>query len=349
MLYGHTVSALLAPQYRTGVWFDVWTFQRGLTSSLFLLLSGFAFSIATGRHWSLHLHLSAAAVRRLRRFGLFILLGYALHIPVARFVHLPSVGEAQWRSFLAVDVLQLIGVTFVGVQFLVVLTRSRVVFTAVSIGLAAAIVLATPFMWNVDWTQHLPVWLASYVGISTGSLFPVFPWSAFVLIGAALGQFYARWGASHLGLYATRVLLMPGLVLLGTALVARAVWAELAWTMVPLDVQTRTGACLIVLAVIAYASRRISHLPHLFGAVAQETLLIYFVHLCVVYGSIWNRGLAQIYGETLAPAPTVAWVLALLASMTLLAVYWNSWKHTRPRVTRWVTVATGAVLLARLL
>ena len=60
MLYGHTVSALLAPRYQTGTWFDIWVFQRGLTSSLFLLLSGFAFSIATGRHWSSHAQVSPA-------------------------------------------------------------------------------------------------------------------------------------------------------------------------------------------------------------------------------------------------------------------------------------------------
>ena len=51
MLYGHTASALLAPGYQVGRWFDIWQFQRGLTSSLFLLLGGFAFSIATSRRW----------------------------------------------------------------------------------------------------------------------------------------------------------------------------------------------------------------------------------------------------------------------------------------------------------
>ena len=46
------------------------------------------------------------------------------------------------------------------------------------------------------------------------------------------------------------------------------------------------GASLMLLALIARASQRITRLPHLFGAVAQETLLIYFVHLCIVYGSV---------------------------------------------------------------
>ena len=37
MLYGHSVDALLAHSYRVGTWFEIWTFQRGLTSSLFQL------------------------------------------------------------------------------------------------------------------------------------------------------------------------------------------------------------------------------------------------------------------------------------------------------------------------
>ena len=124
MLYGHTIDALLAPGYRTGVWYDVWQFQRGLTASLFLLLSGFAFSVATSKHWGSHASLSPAILRRARRFGLFTVLGYALHFPAARLVDLSTVGEAGWRTFLAVDVLQLIGVTFIGVQILVLATRT---------------------------------------------------------------------------------------------------------------------------------------------------------------------------------------------------------------------------------
>jgi uncharacterized membrane protein len=85
MVAGHTSSALLADPYRGGPWFDVWMFQRGLTSALFLLLAGFAFTVATTRHWSSHLRVSDAVVKRLRRFALFVVLGYGLHFPVLHF------------------------------------------------------------------------------------------------------------------------------------------------------------------------------------------------------------------------------------------------------------------------
>ncbi len=353
MLYGHTVSALLAPQYRAGSWFAVWTFQRGLTSSLFLLLSGFAFSVATSRHWTAHLRPSVVLVKRLRRFLLFIVLGYALHFPVSRLADLPAASDERWRSFLAVDVLQLIGVTFVGVQLLVLAARSRRLFTGTVLLLAVAVVLVTPAVWGRDWS-HLPAAVGAYLSPHTGSLFPLFPWSAFVLVGAALGQVYAHWGAAHLGTFATRVLLATGVGLLAAVLTGRALHVP-SWAgpppagLVPADVAVRIGACLVGLAAVAYAGRRLHRLPHVFGAVAQESLLIYFVHLCIVYGSIWNRGLAGIYGQTLGPSATFGWVVVLLASMAAVAWFWNRWKHSHPGSARWMAIGAFGLLLYDLL
>jgi uncharacterized membrane protein len=353
MLYGHTVSALLAPRYQTGTWFNVWVFQRGLTSTLFLLLSGFAFSIATGRHWSSHAQPSPAMLKRLRRFALFVVLGYALHFPVSRFVDLPPSAPEQWRSFVAVDVLQLIGVTFIGVQMLVLVTRSRLVFGWTAFALALGAVLVTPAVWRVEWTTRLPLWLSAYLSPAWGSQFPLFPWAGYVLAGAALGQWYLRWGTARHDWYANVALFAPGFGLVTLAFVVGAlpVWlvGAGAWEAVPIQVALRLGASLILLSLIARASQRINRLPHVFGAVAQETLLIYFVHLCIVYGSVWNRGLAQIYGPTLGPGRTVVFVVVLLAAMAGLAVYWNWWKHTRPRAARWTALAAGGLLLYRLL
>ena len=353
MLYGHTVSALLAPDYQVGAWFRVWQFQRGLTSSLFLMLGGFAFSVATSRHWTSHISWSPALAKRIRRFGLFILLGYALHIPVSRLADLGNATDERWRSFLAVDVLQLIGVTFIAVQLLVLVTRSRLAFTVATLAIASVAILITPYVWTIDWQGVLPPSLAAYLTPAAGSQFPLLPWVAFVLVGAGFGQLYARWGAAHLVAYANRTLLLPGVMTLVTAAALRA-WPPAIFgtgppSVVPVEVLTRIGACLLVLGAIAHISRRITRLPHIFGAVAQESLLIYFVHLCIVYGSVWNRGLAQIYGASLAPLPTLLFVVLVILSMVALAWYWNWWKHVAPRGARWTSVAVGGVLLYRLI
>ena len=353
MLYGHTVSALLAPQYLRGTWFDVWNFQRGLTSSLFLLLSGFAFSVATSRRWGVHQTFSPAVFKRIRRFALFLLLGYAIHFPVTRFRHLATLSDEQWRSFFQVDVLQLIGATFLIVQVLVMVSRSRRVFTVLVFVLGAAGLAVTHTVWVIDWWALLPAWLAAYLSPERGSLFPLFPWATYVLFGAGLGQIYVGWGAAHLSRFAALGLFLPGVVLScigwGLAAVENAPWGPDAWNFMPIQMAIRVGACLIILAAIAGASQRITRLPRFFAAVAQETLLIYFVHLCIVYGSIWNNGLAVYFAASLGPMATLLCVLLVLSSMAALGWSWHWVKHANPRLSQWITAGVAALLVIQLL
>jgi hypothetical protein len=353
MLYGHTASALLAPEYQAGRWFEVWQFQRGLTSSLFLLLGGFAFSIATTRHWASHLTISPAVVRRIRRFALFILLGYALHLPVSRLGDLAAVPDHRWQTFVAVDVLQLVGVSLILLQLLVLACRSRPAFMLATLVVAAAATLVTPVAWSTEWRAWLTPSAAAYFSPAAGSLFPLFPWIAFVFVGAGLGQLYARWGAANLPQFAGRVLLLPGAGMLAAAAALRVVRPDAFGTgpgaFVPSEVLLRVGSCLVILAAIAYLSRRLSRLPHVFGAVAQESLLVYFVHLCIVYGSVWNRGLAQAYGARMPPGQTLVMVVMVIVSMAALAWTWNWYKHVRPRMAQWTSWGVGAFLLFRLL
>jgi acyltransferase len=340
MIAGHTSSALLADDFRAGPWFDVWMFQRGLTSALFLLLAGFAFSIATTRHWSQHLRLSGTVVKRLRRFALFVALGYGLHFPVLHFSELAATTQAQWQSFVAVDVLQLIGGTLIALQLLVLVARTRRVFMVAAFAAAVALIAASPATWQTDWTMLMPLPLAAYFSPATGSLFPLFPWAAYVFVGAGAGLLYARWGAAHLVSFARWGMLAPGALLVAAGLVV--------WSGIPGDVAIRTGVCGLILGLIAIVSRHVSQLPHVFGAVAQESLVVYFVHLCIVYGSIWNPGLARFYGGRLTPVPTVVAVFAVVMAMIGLAWQWNRLKHVRPRTARWVSLAAGAFLMGRL-
>jgi hypothetical protein len=291
--------------------------------------------------------LSPAVIKRIRRFGLFVLLGYALHFPVGNVAGLAGLPAERWQSFFAVDVLQLIGTMFILIQALVMASRSRRVFMAASFVLAVLTVALTPMVWRHSWTDVLPLPLASYLSPASGSQFPLFPFAGAVLIGAAAGQLYARWGASHLVAFANRVLLGAGAVLTAAALYARAAgvapFGGGPGQGVPVEFMLRTGVSFLILGIIAHLSQRVTRMPHAIGAVAQESLLIYFVHLCIVYGSVWNRGLVQRFGETLRPVQTLPLVLAIIGAMGLLAWSWNRLKHTRLHVARLVMGGTFAV------
>ena len=81
----------------------------------------------------------------------------------------------------------------------------------------------------------------------------------------------------------------------------------------------RVGACLLILGAIALAGGQMARLPHVFSAMAQETLLIYFIHLCVIYGSAWSYGLVQRSAPRWTRGQTLGVVLALVAAMAAMA------------------------------
>jgi acyltransferase len=108
MIQGHTLDVLLAASHREGMVFHLWLFLRGLTAPMFLLLSGFSFAISTTRHWDSYQHCSSSLWHRLRRFGSFILLGYAMHLPGRSIQAFRELDDAGWHRWLQVDILQCI-------------------------------------------------------------------------------------------------------------------------------------------------------------------------------------------------------------------------------------------------
>ncbi|MBI2828448.1 MAG: DUF1624 domain-containing protein [Acidobacteria bacterium] len=354
MLQGHTLHTVLASDARTGTAFYIWSFLRGLTACMFLLLSGFAFTFATRRHWVDHLTLSPTIGRRLRRFGFFLLLGYALHFPMAKLAHLYGMSEERWRSFLVVDVLQCIAVMLILLQGLVLVTRTPRRYASVAAVGCLAIVALTPAMWRFDWTGPLPVGLAAYLSPATGSLFPLFPWGAYVLLGAVLGDLYMRRGAIDVASFGNRVLLPGGVGLVALSIVGASMpLAPLGptdfWLTSPNQFLLRAGLVLLVLGALAHISQRISRQPYVVQALAQESLTVYAIHLCIVYGSVWNVGLRQLVGPTLRVIPALGCIVVVWGAMALLASAWHWCKHREPGAAKWVRLGVSGLLLGTLI
>jgi hypothetical protein len=121
------------------------------------------------------------------------------------------------------------------------------------------------------------------------------------------------------------------------------------WSTSPNLFFLRAGLVLLVLGVIAHASRAASKPGVIVQALAHESLTIYTVHLCIVYGSVWNLGLAQLIGSTLSLPLALACVATLLISMMLLATAWYWCKKNKPALARQVRIGTFGVLFGKFL
>jgi uncharacterized membrane protein len=346
MVQGHALDVLLDPAYRQGFLWDKWLYLRGLTAPTFFMLSGFSFMIATSRHWESHIELSRPFFKRVRRFFFFVLLGYLMHVPFRTVHDVKWIDAAGWQSWFQVDVLQCIGLSLASLQLLVLATRTPKRFAAVVAGVGAFIVLVTPVVWNFATSSLIAPWFGAYFTGFTGSFFPLFPWTAYVFFGAALGYAYSRLslrpqGFPVLGLAGSGLLL----VLLGDGLQALPVQIYRNidyWRDSPNIFLTKLGLVCLVLSSLIYLTQKIRLPKKPIQALAQESLTIYFVHICILYGSLWNSGLRQKIGSTLAPLPTLGWVWFLLLGMTALGLTWNWFKRAEPKRSYLVQAAIMA-------
>lgn len=354
MIFGHSLNVLLDPAYQQNAAFQVLLFVRGLTSCTFLFLSGFAFSVASSRYWDAQVRVSPRLVTRLRRFVFFVTLGYAMRFPVDRVADFRFLSAQGWETFFTVDILQCIGVTLVGLQLLIMVARTQRRFATAAAALAAVVILVTPAAWRADWRAHLPLAVAAYLSPATGSLFPLLPWSAFMLLGAALGHVFVTAWRDDPAAFARR-LLVPGgaaLALAGWGL-SRVPLTPLGptdfWSTSPTLFLIRAGLVLLNLGVLALLTRGIQHLPRAVAALAHESLLVYFIHILVLYGSAWAPGLQQLLDVPYGPGRAAVGVILMLGSMTVVGWTWNAMKRRHAKAALTVRLGVLAALAVSLI
>lgn len=322
MVQGHTVDSLLADDYRTfdSLIYHFWFFMRGLTAPIFLFSAGTVFTYLL-RLDPTPFSQNARVKKGLKRFLMLLGLGYLLRYPTPYIVYFGKVNQEQWNTFFTVDVLHLIGF---GLLFTILLSwvaekfrlRDSIVY---SLG-AFMFFIVYPVFAKIEWTNFLPVPVAAYFYQGTGSIFPLFPWVAYLLSGAVLGSYLAR----NPDVFRTKKfsldLALFGMLFLLLSAVGN--WLELAiynesnfWTTSPNLVIFRIGYVLMLNSIVSYISISIRNIPQLLIHIGRNTLPIYVVHLVILYGSAWTLGFSYFFGHSFSLLSTIACAVIMLLLM----------------------------------
>ena len=353
MVLGHTIDALLSPSYRETALFHGWTYVRGLTASTFLLVSGFAFGLVALRHAPI-LSRRTPARRRCRRGLLLVVCGYALHFPASNVWQLPSVSTDAWRSFLAVDVLQTIGITIICLQAIALVFPQPRQFSMATVAVAMLVCLWTPEVWAVRWSESGLTAIAPYMSADTGSLFPLFPWLAYGTLGAALGAWFLLSPGPTPVARAVRTLLPTGVAAIGAALLCRFYsWEPIGGPNLGAarvsQFLLQAGLVCLVVTSLATVVNAVRPQPLIVQSLARHSLLVYAAHLCIIYGSPWNAGLRQLFGAMLSPMLVAGFIIALWTTMVLLSISWRLCTVRYPHIAIRLRASSVAILLLALL
>lgn len=352
MIEVHVFNAFLLPELRETGWFDVLNFINGMVAPSFLFVSGFVFVLGSERKLEEYRSFGRAFWRQIGRIGMIWAIGYGLHIPFFSFVKtVHETTETGWLKFFQVDILHCIAVGLVILLISRIVIRSEKAYRGFIWVGTIAIAVVSPFIWDIDFNRYLPSWLAAYLNGQHYSIFPIFPWIAFMLAGGiAAMQFLQMRAEEKLNSYLPSVI-KAGIILLFAGLIIPLLSIQIPFASTstrasPFFFTLRVGLVFLLLA-ICYYYEEYRHTEQSFVLDAsRESLLVYAGHLLIIYGTFWNdRGLVDIFGKSFGVIECVAATIVLAALMILAANGWG-WIRRRSVVTsRRLALATGAIVI----
>ncbi len=334
-------------------------YLNGLVAPSFILCAGFSLALSTFRpDGSLRPFAPTA-----RRLGFILVCAYLLHAPGLNLADWTLLATAQkYREIFKIDVLQCIVFSLLVLQGLARLLRRPLVFAAAALGAAVAVALVSPRLWLPGTADG---WWLPVRGLVNGNpdrgvtaLFPLAPWFAFAASGAVLGALYrqaralpgtgpapaARWSEAQ---WLTALgLLGILLVLWGTASAPgwlRGVpWAQadpgrLHNTTLP-SIAQRLGAICLAGSLLGWleAVRGTWPGPNPVKAASAESLLVYMLHLELIFGLLLARPVRLWAGwewHSLGWGATLTLTALLIALNLAAAVAWQR-VRTQPQRAR---------------
>jgi len=287
MIQCHAFNSFTRMDLRESGGYALTQFVGGMAAPLFLFMAGMTFGFQMES-------LQTRVAGRLRRWRISLTrAGYVLGLAYAfRFTNwIGSLPNASTEELLKVDILNCMGVALAVFAAAALLdSQARVRYALLG---AVAVAVLSPVVSALEWGR---VWLPVRDYLVPSPLrgrFPFFPCGAYVGFGLAAGAIVRRTASEQMDR------LMQWVVLIGLGLVLGARYcADLPysvyahsdfWRSSPALILIRVGIALLLLAAgylwTEYCANRGWSWVENFG---KTSLLVYWVHVMIVYGNLTN-------------------------------------------------------------
>ena len=293
MIQGHTIDTFLGDQYRTvdSDLYNIWFTIRGFTAPIFMFVSGVTFTYLL-RSQSLPFFENPRVNKGVHRFMILILIGYLLRFPTPRMFDFSEVDHSQWLTFFTVDALHLIAF---GILFILLLSYIAEKYKR-----------------------------SDYLIFSLGAAFFFF---MFLLTENPL-SFSTKQFSYKLFLFG-----VISLVFCYTIHVFEDILysEKTLWTDNTALIFYRLGIILMLNSLMSFISLKIKNIPDIISKLGKNTLLVYAVHVIILYGSAWIPGFGMFYSKTLNIPFSILAAILLIVFMFWFVSLFERMKNYRRR------------------
>jgi uncharacterized membrane protein len=286
MVLWHSLDAWTRPSDRTGLTWATIVLLGGWAAPLFLFLAGVSVALAGSSRLKKGIPRRDVGWR-LQKRG-WQIFGLAHLFRLQSFLLTPT---ASWSSLLKPDILNILGLGLAAGAFCWTRATTRWRQIVWLLAPAAAIVLTTPFsrqwLWPEWFRPHLPRLEAYIRPVQGQGVFSVFPWVAFVFVGAAIGSFIAASPSTAPESTQRRLALVGGSLCLAGAIGAflPSLTPSAFWTTSASFFLLRVGMMTLAFPLVWLwlRGRRVDGVAPML-AFGRASLFVYWVHVEMVYG-----------------------------------------------------------------
>ena len=302
MIQGHSLDALTSINYLDINQFPwtIWHFIRGFTAPVFLIVSG-AVQVFANKRNNFGVLTKELKKKRMRMAVVLLIIGYMIVFPASRIYDVFFIENNIFVPFFQVGILQLISLSLLMVLTVYSFTRTDKSLGIISLIIAIFITIITPFVQEVKWFDFLPEYVGAYLSFEHGSIFPLFPFMAFMFYGLALGALIKSINKEKRNKFLILFGLISGISLIALGFLLVEILSISPYQFLSYEkgnpgiILYRIGFVLLALSIATVFYLKLKKFTPFFLIFSKRSLAIYVIHLIILYGTPWFNGLGIVY------------------------------------------------------
>jgi len=326
MIETHIVNEMLVTSFQKNSWSFLLNYMNGMVAPSFLFISGFSFFLAISK--------KPAILKTLKKILFVWIIGYALHLPYYSFKKIFwELSYDRYLSFIQVDVLHCIAAGWLIMLIASLIIRSSKGYFIFLWIAAIGIVTLAPFIWKTDFGKFVPIPVAAYFNKQYNSLFPLFPWVAFMLFGGIIAHIFTKVIKKEKEKPFIRNLFIIGIILVALFFIvfhvfSRYIRIPMDWTIKPDFFTLRLGSVFLLFCILWYYEQKRSIKSKILLYSSREALTIYVWHLLFLFSfNFAGKTLSQTFYKSLVLWQCAIASIALIILMFAIALLWSLLKN----------------------
>lgn len=316
MLQGHFISSSFA-DYTTmtaelrssgtsgNFAFDIWCQLRAFTAPLFFTITGLVFSYLLIKNQSGNFWQQKRVRKGIKRGVLILFWGYFLQTSVTH-IQYYSKGIIPNRFF-SFHVLHCIGLGLLAIVLVywIYSTVKRIPFEVLLIICGTLVFLIAPMVRFKDlayFPENAPL-IIQNAFFGPNSVFPIFPWFGFIFFGGAIGVLVHKYQHKINKKYFSLKMVLIGITICISANYLTIAIGSL-FSFNPYHERgfwwfRQLAIIICLLGLVMFVQRKTKVKMPFLIAIGQNTLVVYILHVILLYGAVIGVGLKTYIGKSL--------------------------------------------------